>query len=80
MILEEMTPEQLYDRLNALSIKKARLGQRRDQYTDHTRNCYKAEQAQVRAELKRRGLKTRRPGSKRIYATAAHIAVEKIAA
>jgi len=80
MNLEDYTVEQLYDRLDTLSVQKARLPASRDQYTQHTRNCYKAEQAQVKAELRRRGLKVRRPESKRTYATAAHIAVEKAAA
>lgn len=80
MNLEEMTDEQLYGKLDDLSVKKSCLGRRRDQYTDHTRNCYKAEQARVRAELRRRGKPVKRPGSKRVYGTAAHIAVEKAAA
>jgi len=80
MNLKEMTPDQLYEKLADLSIKKARLPQNRDQYTAHTRSYYKAEQAQVRAELRRRGLPIRKPTSKRIYPTAAEKAIERAAA
>ncbi len=80
MNLEEMTNEQLYDQLDKINVKLARLPRPRDQYTEHTRNCYKAEQTQVGAELRRRGLKVRRPGSNKVYGTAAHIAVENAAA
>lgn len=78
--LEDYTDEQLYDKLDDLSVKKARLPNQCDQYMQHTCNYYKAEQAQVRAELRRRKLLVRRPDSKRVYGTAAHIAVQKTTA
>jgi hypothetical protein len=80
MELTKMTDEQLYGKLADLGVEKARLGRRRDQYTTHTRNYYKAEQARVRAELRRRGLPVRKPTDRRVLPTAAHIAVEKAAA
>jgi hypothetical protein len=80
MELEEMTADQLYDKLADLRVKKTRLGRRRDQYVAHTRNYYKAEMARVRVELRRRGLPVRKPTDGRVLPTAAHIAVEKAAA
>jgi len=65
--LSNYTDEQLYDELDKIGVKKARLPQIRDQYTQYTRNCYKAEQAQIKAELKRRGLPVTRPGDTRVY-------------
>lgn len=80
MNLEEMSDDQLYEKLADLRVKKSCLPRSRNQYTQHTRGYYKAMQAQVKAELRRRGLPTRKPTDKRVLATAAHIAVEKAAA
>jgi hypothetical protein len=78
--LKDYTDEELYSRLEYLRLAKARLPRSHNQYTQHTRNYYKAEQARVRAELRRRGLPVRKPTDRRVLPTAAHIAVEKAAA
>lgn len=72
--LTDYTPDELYDELDRCSVEKARLPRRRDEGTDHTRRCWNERRKQIAAELKRRKLRIRRPGSRKALPTAAHLA------
>lgn len=67
MDFEEMTPGQLYDKLDRLAEHRRRYGRGHNEGSAYVRDYCKTMRPKVKAELERRGLPITRPDDARRY-------------
>lgn len=69
--IKEMTPSQLYRRLDWLAKHRREYGQGHNEGAVYVRDFCKKERERIKRELKRRELPTTRPGDQRVYGSGA---------
>lgn len=65
--LTQSTADELYTMLDELAEYRRTDGRGRDEYTAYVRDFCKTCRAEIKAEIKRRGLPGTKPGDTRVY-------------